>query len=191
MKTTKIENVGSWPGYFSAIISSLVVVCFAMVVLTASPAKADGGSGYNRYYKFPKISDALEAEGFGTLKFALDTTGLTPVLDDNRVTLFAPTDDVFEATAEALGCADALDLATSLLDIPVGDSNALVAVLTYHASLGVTRSKYRLLKSSPLETVNGGDVTTGVNSKGLYVKGAANAMPSTITDDGIRGFTDG
>ena len=153
-----------------------------MQSVVSTPASAAG------YYRAPSLSNALEANGFGTLKFALDTTGLTPVLDSNRVTLFAPTDDVFEATAEALGCDDALDLATRLLEIPVDDSDALTAVLTYHAALGVTRSNYRLLDASPIQTVNGEQVTTGVNGEGLYVEGVANNSPSGITVASIRGY---
>ncbi len=105
----------------------------------------------------------------------------------NRLTVFAPTNDVFEATAEALGCDDALDLATRLLNIPVGESNALAVVLSHHAALGTRKSTYRLLKASPIQTVSTDEVTTGVNAQGLFVQGAANATPSTITVEGIKG----
>lgn len=162
------------------IMTMLMLVVSTVIV---SPS-AEAGNWYN---KSPRISDALEAEGFETLKYALDITGLTPVLDSNRVTVFAPTNDVFEATAEALGCENALDLATRLLDIPVGDSNALAVVLTHHATLGVIRTSYKLLSASPIQTVSTDEVTTGVNSYGLYVQGAANATPGTITVEGIRG----
>lgn len=113
---------------FLGIMTMLMLLLAVSAIIVSPPAEA----GY-WYYKSPRVSDALEAEGFETLKFALDTTGLTQVLASNRVTVFAPTNDVLEATAEALGCDDALDLATRLLNIPVGDSNALVVVLTHHA----------------------------------------------------------
>lgn len=161
-----------------------LVAALAMTALSV-PSTAEAG---HRYSKFPQVSDALEANGFATLKFALDTTELTPVLDSNHVTVFAPTDDVFEATAQALGCSDALDLATRLINIPVGESNALAAVLSHHAVLGTIRSKYRLLSSSPIQTVSGDEVSTGVNSEGLYVQGAANDSPASITVEGIGGF---
>jgi uncharacterized surface protein with fasciclin (FAS1) repeats len=168
---------------FFGLVATLVLVVSATALFLSSPANAS-----YRYYKAPGVSDALDANGFETLKFALDATGLTPVLDSNRVTLFAPTNDVFESTAQALGCHDALDLATRLLNIPVGDSNALAVVLTHHAVLGVIRTNYKLLKSSPIETVSTDEVTTGVNSEGLYVQGAANDTPSSITVEGIRGY---
>ncbi|TQV86273.1 hypothetical protein FKG94_01605 [Exilibacterium tricleocarpae] len=139
-----------------------------------------------RYYT--KLSDVLDSNGFGTLKFALDTTNLTSVLDENRVTLFAPTDDVFEATAAALGCSDALDLATRLINLQVGDTDALTAILTYHATLYTVRGKSRLLRAGSLHTVNGGSIQTGVNQGGLFVQGDANATASQITVDGISGY---
>lgn len=152
----------------------------ALTALLSSPAHA--------WRHYTQLSDLLEANGFGTLKFALDTTNLTPVLDQNRVTLFAPTDDVFDATAEALGCSDALDLATRLINLPVGDTDALTAILTYHATLFTVRSDSRLLRYRSLHTVNGAEIQTGVNSGGLFVKGDANATPSQISSDAIAGF---
>jgi hypothetical protein len=43
------------------------------------------------------------------------------------------------------------------------------------------------LKASPIHTVSGDAVTTGVNSEGLFVQGAANETPSSITVEGIHG----
>ena len=79
-----------------------------------------------------KVSQILDNNGFQTLLFALDTTGLTSVVDENRVTLFAPTDDVFEETAIALGCTDALDLATRLLNIDVNGTDALTTAALHN-----------------------------------------------------------
>ena len=100
------------------------------------------------------------------------------MLDQNRVTLFAPTDDVFDATAEALGCSDALDLATRLINLQVGDTDALTAILTYHVTLFKIRSDSRLLRYRQLHTVNGAEIEAGVNQQGLFVKGDANATLS-------------
>ena len=129
------------------------------------------------------ISNILDNNGFETLLFALDTTELTSVLDENKVTLFAPTDDVFEATAEALGCEDVLDLATSLLNTTVGETNALAYVLTYHAYLGRLGNAGKLLTAGDIQMVSGDTATTGVGSNGLYIKGEVNESPSSITAD--------
>jgi uncharacterized surface protein with fasciclin (FAS1) repeats len=133
-----------------------------------------------------KVSEILNNNGFQTLLFALDTTGLTSVVDENTVTLFAPTDDVFDETATALGCTDALDLATRLLNIDVNGTDALTAVLTYHVYLGRLRDTENILSAGTVPTANGESITAGVGKGGLYVKGVANAAPSFITTDGIK-----
>ena len=133
-----------------------------------------------------KVSEILDNNGFQTLLFALDTTGLTSVIDENRVTLFAPTDDVFDETAQALGCTDTLDLATRLLNIDVNGTDALTAVLTYHVYLGKLRDTESILSAGTLPTANGESITAGVGKGGLYVKGVENASPSFITTDGIK-----
>ena len=160
--------------------STLYTLIIAVILGSlALPASAD--------WKRTSLSDVLDSNGFSTLKLALEITGLLPVLESNRVTVFAPTDDVFEATAQALGCTDALDLATRLIDIPVGDSDALSTILTYHATLRTVRSNSKLLRLKSLHMVNGDSVTTGVNAGGLYVKGEANATASNIVTTSIQG----
>lgn len=133
-----------------------------------------------------KVTQILDNNGFQTLLFALETTGLSSVVDENRVTLFAPTDDVFAETADALGCADAVDLATRLLNIDVNGTDALSYVLTYHVYLGRLKTTYSILSADTLQTANGELIATGVGKGGLFVEGIANAEPSNITTDGIR-----
>src|SRR5210317_357025 len=113
----------------ASIIGFAFIIALMSIVFT-STAQA-GWKG-----KKNKVSTILDNNGFQTLLFALNATGLTSVLDSNRVTVFGPTDDVFDATAAALGCQDAVELATNLLNTPVDDSNALAVVLSYHAYLG-------------------------------------------------------
>jgi uncharacterized surface protein with fasciclin (FAS1) repeats len=133
-----------------------------------------------------KVTQILDNNGFQTLLFALETTGLASVVDENRVTLFAPTDDVFAETADALGCEDAVDLATRLLNIDVNGTDALSYVLTYHVYLGRLKNTYSILSADTLQTANGELIATGVGKGGLFVEGIANAEPSNITTDGIR-----
>ena len=147
-----------------------------MIMVMAMPAQA----------ATPRVSDILNNNGFTTLLLVLDLTGLTSVLDANRVTLFAPTNDVFDETALALGCSDAVDLAERLFAIPVGDSNALAVVLSYHAYLGRFKNDYKLLEAGVLQMVSGDNVTTGVGAMGLNVKGIENDTPSNITTAAIK-----
>jgi len=143
----------------------------AMLMLISLPASA----------MTPKVSDILKNNGFETLLFALDATDLRTVLNQNTVALFAPTDDVFEATADALGCTDVLELATNLLNTPVDDTNALAYVLTYHAYLGKLKNADDLLFAGTIQTANGDTVRTGVDQNGVSIKGTVNQTPSSIT----------
>lgn len=153
----------------------------SMLAALSAPASA-----FYRY-KTSLLSDTLSANGFGTLLFALDATDLTPILDSNYVTLFAPTDDVFEATATLLGCSSVGSLAGALLDIEVDDegTDALTAILTYHAVLRKLGNERKLISKKTLYTVNGAAVEVGVDANGLYVKGDANGTNSSITTDGL------
>ena len=57
----------------------------------------------------------------------------------------------------------------------------MAAILSYHATLRPIRTNAGLLKRGELLTASGEKVTTGVNSKGLFVKGNANGEASSIT----------
>jgi len=155
--------------------SGTLLLAFALLAMASLPSVASS-----------RLSDLLNNNGFQTLLFALDTTGLTSVVDENRVTLFAPTDDVFDETAAALGCADALDLATRLLNIDVNGTDALTAVLTYHVYLGKLKRPADILTVGELQTANGESIMTGVGKGGLFVQGTENSGPSYITTPGIK-----
>lgn len=155
-------------------ISSLFLA-FALLAMASQPSLAA-----------PSVSQILNNNGYQTLLFALDTTGLTSVVDGKKVTLFAPTDDVFDETADALGCENAVDLATRLLNIDVNGTDALTLVLTYHVYFGKLKDTLSILDAGELETANGESITTGVGKGGLFVQGAENAEPSYITTDGIK-----
>ena len=143
----------------------------AMLMLISVPAQA----------KTPKVSDILKNNGFETLLFALDATDLRTVLNQNTVALFAPTDDVFEATADALGCTGVPELATNLLNTTVGNTNALAYVLTYHAYLGKLKKADDVLFAGTIQMANGDTASTGVDQNGLSIKGMENQTPSSIT----------
>lgn len=157
-------------------IRRLAGISVAALLLAGFTATANAGHPYSN-----RVSNILDSNGFTTLKTALDLVGITPVLDQNRVTLFAPTNDVFDELATALGCANAVDMAVALNNLGV-----LEGILTNHAALGIYSST-RLLRAGTVNTVNG-DVTTGVNKNGLYVQGAFNQTPSSITVEDIGGW---
>ncbi|MDH3986918.1 MAG: fasciclin domain-containing protein [Gammaproteobacteria bacterium] len=131
--------------------------------------------------KTPRMSELLDNNGFQTLLFALQATDLTSVIDNNKVTLFGPTDDVFDATAELLGCASAVDLAEKLLAIDVDGTDALTHVLTYHVYLGKLKDPRSILTAGKLDMANGKSIVAGTGMYGQNVKGDVNAEPSNIT----------
>lgn len=167
----------------TALLAAALLTVMVMVV-TTTPAEA-------RDYR--TLSNVLEANGLTTLRTALEASGLLHTLNDNRVTVLAPTNDVFEATAKALGCVDgdengdAIKLALVLLDTPVGETDALTAILTLHAALN-RRDVTKLLLQKHVDTLNGENITTGVNARGVYVQAAGNPEPINITNDDIQGW---
>jgi uncharacterized surface protein with fasciclin (FAS1) repeats len=136
--------------------------------------------------KTPKMSELLDNNGFQTLLFALEVTELTSVLDNNKVTVFAPTDDVFDATAELLGCTSAVDLAEKLLAIDVDGTDALTLVLTYHVYLGKLKDPSSILTAGTLETANGMSIIASTGMFGQNIKGIENTDPSYITTAGFK-----
>lgn len=164
------------PMPFSSIPVAMLFTAAMMLALMTMPAQA----------KNYTVSEILDNNGFQILLFALDATELTSEVDRGRLVLFAPTDDVFEATAEALGCTDVMELAGNLLNTPVGDTNALAYVLAYHVYPGRIKTAVDLLNAGDLEMASGDNVTTGVGANGQYVMGIVNETPSNLTTEGLR-----
>ena len=152
----------------------LLIFTFFFTMMTALPAAA------------LTTSEILDNSGFKVLKTALDLLDLTPVIDDYTITVFAPTDDVFTETAQALGCDGELDLASKLAQIPVGDINALAYVVGYHVYVGELGNTADILSAGTVTTVINETLSTGVDKNGLYVMGKVNSTPSTITTTGIE-----
>jgi uncharacterized surface protein with fasciclin (FAS1) repeats len=94
---------------------------------------------------------ASELEDFSILTFALEETGLDATLDGQRqFTVFAPTNDAFEAAAADLGLT--LD---ELLDLLVANPDYLTDVLLYHVAPG-RRDSTDVLASERIRTLEGG-----------------------------------
>jgi uncharacterized surface protein with fasciclin (FAS1) repeats len=95
----------------------------------------------------PNLLELLQNDGrFATLVTALQLTGLDGVVaTGGPLTIFAPTDDAFEALPD--GTVDAL----------IADPEALKAVLLYHVVSG-DKSAKQLLRERRIETLQGANV---------------------------------
>lgn len=115
-------------------------------------------------------SIAADNENFSTLVAALQATGLDETLmGDGPFTVFAPTNDAFDALPEGT--------LESLLE--EGNREMLIDILTYHVVPGEVKS-YHLEDGMRAETVQGSEVTITVGNYSAAVDGA------TITDADIE-----
>lgn len=108
-----------------------------------------------------------DSEDFGILKEALEASDLLEVFedDDAEFTVFAPTDEAFEAVLEELDIE---------LDVLLEDPEALSAILLYHVVDGTILSE-DFEDGSELETLNGASIAVAVNEDGeINLNDAAN-----------------
>lgn len=115
------------------------------------------------------VGTALEAGNFSTLLDALDAAGLTSTLQGGSYTVFAPTDDAFNA------------LPGGTLDALLADTDALTDVLTYHVVQG-EYSAAELEALSSVQTLQGVPI---VITQGSVVLNGVEVQSSVEADNGI------
>ena len=177
--------------------SGLATLIIFVFISIQSVSASDYRSGYKKSYKYsPTIADFVgKVHGFETLALALDLAGLTDALDGYKsLTLFAPTNDAFQALADVCpavggtgeeGSGDVLALAGALKGADLLDD-----VLLYHVAK-YPRSLESLLKRRSVKPLIGGELKTGVDTGGAFVEGEINAElnlanPSDITVEGLK-----
>jgi transforming growth factor-beta-induced protein len=129
---------------------------------------------------FETVVDVAIDNGFSTLATAVITAELMPALTDPYAlyTVFAPTNDAFDALATALDT----DLA-GILALP-----NLADVLLYHVvGAGVTSAD---LVDGPVTTLNGSDITVDL-SNGVMINDATVTTPDVFADNGVVHIIDG
>jgi uncharacterized surface protein with fasciclin (FAS1) repeats len=116
-------------------------------------------------------------ENFSTLVAAADAAGLVPTLSDANaeLTVFAPTNDAFEALFEATGLT-----AEELL----ADTDLLTAVLTYHAVPGTVNAA-TVVGLDRATTVNGADVFIKVVGESVFIN---NSLVTTADIEASNGM---
>ena len=129
---------------------------------------------------FETVVDVAIDNGFSTLATAVITAELLPALSDpyNLFTVFAPTNDAFDALATALDT----DLA-GILALP-----NLADVLLYHVVAGpVTAAD---LVDGPVPTLNGSDVVVDLTN-GVMINDAMVTTADVFSDNGVVHIIDG
>lgn len=125
------------------------------------------------------IVDVAVANGnFTTLVAAVQAAGLVETLSgEGPFTVFAPTDEAFAAALDALGLT-----AEELL----ADTELLTAVLTYHVVSGeVLAETVVTLDGESVATVNGADVTIGVDGDMVTVNDANVVAVDVAASNGV------
>ena len=128
------------------------------------------------------VEAALATPELSTLAFAVQAAGLVDVLNSpGPFTVFAPTNDAFEAIPEPV------------LSAILADNDLLTGVLTYHVSLGTGRWKdprRALLAPRERNTVQGQTVFFNRNNAGPQVNQSQVNCQGVKTDNGVVWFID-
>ena len=120
------------------------------------------------------VDIVVNSDVHNTLETAVIAAGLVETLSgEGPFTLFAPTDEAFEALDPVV--------LQALLDDPMG---ALTEVLTYHV-LGQEVPSSALNDGDVVATVNGKDVTVTINADGVFINDAQVIIADIPADNGI------
>ncbi len=110
----------------------------------------------------------------GTLQAVLELTGLDEALSDPDATLtvFAPTDDAFEAIDPAV------------LEAVLDDEELLTSILLYHVVGSVALSS-DLADDMQIETLNGQTITVSITDDGVFINEAQVTIADIEADNGV------
>lgn len=125
------------------------------------------------------------------LGLALEVSGLDTVFDvgpsldkpiPRRYSIYGPTNQAFDGVAEALGCADSLELANGLVA-----TGLLTPVLEIHASIG-RNSVSAILDDGSVDTLSNTfpPLMSGISGTGVYLAANGNdpsAPPEIVFSD--------
>ncbi|NNC92342.1 MAG: fasciclin domain-containing protein [Acidimicrobiia bacterium] len=123
----------------------------------------------------PGLIETAEAAGtFNTLLAALDAAGLREALNSGalgKLTIFAPTDEAFEALPEGT------------LDGLLADTTALTGVLTYHVVTGEVLAA-DVVGLDAATTLANADISIAVVDGGVVLNDSANVVTTDIMTSG-------
>jgi basic membrane lipoprotein Med (substrate-binding protein (PBP1-ABC) superfamily) len=132
----------------------------------------------------PIPSVAVAAGSFTTLVAAAEAAGLVETLaGPGPFTVFAPTDEAFAATLEAMGVTAEQVLA---------DTGLLTAVLTYHVVPGVAATSDMVVGMTSVPTVQGSEITIEIVDGGVVLNGTINVIAVDVpASNGVIHVIDG
>ena len=157
------------------------IVIIAAVVLTAGLAVSNGalahcgacGADHKDAKKAHSIYETAKEAGFTTLVAAIDAAGLTETLSkEGPFTVFAPTDEAFEALPE--GALEGL----------LADKEALTNVLLYHVVKGEVKAA-DVVKIDSAEMLNGDEAKVEVKKDTVMIAGAKVIKTDIIASNGV------
>ncbi|KAF8249541.1 Fasciclin-domain-containing protein [Wilcoxina mikolae CBS 423.85] len=118
-----------------------------------------------------KVSVTAKVANLTSLAGALTEAKLVKTVDSMAgITVFAPTNDAFQAIGNLL---------TNLT------TQQLTDILTYHVVSGAVAYSNTLKDNQEVETVNGGKLTIRIEGDGVFVNGARVIMADVLTNNGV------
>jgi len=113
------------------------------------------------------------SEDHFVLSSILSLTGLDNSLNgEGPFTVFAPTDDAFDAIPE------------DVLEAIVADQSLLTSILTYHA-VGAKALSTDLSDGQEITTLNGAKVKITINNDGVFINNAKVTVADVVADNGV------
>ncbi len=113
------------------------------------------------------------SEDHFVLSSILSLTGLDNSLNvEGPFTVFAPTDDAFDAIPE------------DVLEAIVADQSLLTSILTYHA-VGAKALSTDLSNGQEITTLNGAKVKITINNDGVFINNAKVTVADVVADNGV------
>ena len=123
--------------------------------------------------QYTVVDIIVGSENHNTLEAAVITAGLVDVLSgEGPFTVFAPTDDAFDALPEGA------------LDAVLADMDLLTSILTHHVASGSVMST-DLSNGMMVTTLNGTELMVSINDNGVMIDNAMVTVVDIVADNGI------
>lgn len=118
------------------------------------------------------VLDTANAANLTSLYGAINATDLISTVNDTPdLTIFAPTNDAFQAIGSALANLSTTDLAS---------------ILAYHVVNGTVAYSTDLQNGSSVQTANGANLTVTINENGtVFVNAAEVIVPNVLVANGV------